>query len=87
MLYRTGYLLEQLLSPLVVYTTAEHEELKSISPNCITRQHQHRNLGFAATHGKLFEKESLPRVKSLLHTFRVLLTGIHLMKKGEDQAN
>ncbi|MEI7459224.1 MAG: nucleotidyltransferase domain-containing protein [Pirellula sp.] len=87
MLKRNGYVLEQLLSPLVVFTTPEHEELKSIATRCITRHHAHHYLGFAATQWRLFEKESPPRVKPLLYTFRVLLTGIHLMKTGEVQAN
>lgn len=87
MLKRNGYVLEQLLSPLIVFTTSEHEELKAIARDCITRHHVHHYLGFAATQWKLFEKESPPRVKPLLYTFRVLLTGIHLMKTGEVQAN
>jgi predicted nucleotidyltransferase len=87
MLKRNGYVLEQLLSPLVVFTTPEHEELRAIAANCITRHHAHHYLGFAATQWKLVEKESPPRVKPLLYTFRVLLTGIHLMKTGELQAN
>ncbi len=87
MLKRNGYVLEQLLSPLVVYTTPEHEELKSLAPGCITRHHAHHYLGFAATQWKLVGKESPPRVKPLLYTFRVLLTGIHLMRTKEVQAN
>lgn len=87
MLKRNGYVLEQLLSPLIVYTTPEHEELRGIAQSCITRHHAHHYLGFAATQWKLFEKEAPPRVKPLLYTFRVLLTGIHLMKTGEVQAN
>ena len=87
MLKRNGYVLEQLLSPLVVFTTPEHEELKVIATRCITRHHAYHYLGFAATQWRLFEKESPPRVKPLLYTFRVLLTGIHLMKTGEVQAN
>ena len=31
MLKRNGYVLEQLLSPLVVFTTPEHEELNAIA--------------------------------------------------------
>lgn len=87
MLKRNGYVLEQLLSPLIVHTTPEHDELKAISKDCITRHHAHHYLGFAATQWKLFQKESPPRVKPLLYTFRVLLTGIHLMRTGEVQAN
>jgi len=82
-----GYVLEQLLSPIVVYTTPEHEELKRIARGCITRFHVHHYLGFAANQWKLFEKESPRRVKPLLYVFRVLLTGIHLMQTGEIEAN
>ena len=87
MLKRNGYVLDKLLSPLIVFTTPEHEELKAIAANCITRHHAHHYLGFAATQWNLFEKESPHRVKPLLYTIRVLLTGIHLMKTGEVQAN
>lgn len=87
MLKKNGYVLEQLLSPLVVHATPEHEELKAIAPKCITRHHAHHYLGFAATQWKLFGKDSPPRVKPLLYVYRVLLTGIHLMRSGEIEAN
>jgi predicted nucleotidyltransferase len=87
MLKKNGYVLEQLLSPLVVYTTPKHEELKAISKDCITRHHSHHYLGFADTQWKLFRKEDPPKVKPLLYVYRVLLTGIHLMRTGEVEAN
>jgi predicted nucleotidyltransferase len=87
LLKKNGYVLEQLLSPLVVHTTLGHDELKAIAVNCITRHHAHHYLGFAETQWKLFEKESPPRLKPLLYVYRVLLTGIHLMRTGEVQAN
>ncbi|MGZ0168683.1 MAG: nucleotidyltransferase domain-containing protein [Planctomycetales bacterium] len=87
MLKKNGYVLEQILSPHVVFTTPEHEELKSIVPSCITRHHAHHYLGFASTQWKLFSKENPPRVKPLLDVYRVLLTGIHLMKTGGVEAN
>ena len=87
MLKKNGYVLEQIMSPHVVFTTPEHEELKAIVPGCITRHHSHHYLGFAATQWKLFAKESPPRVKPLLYVYRVLLTGIHMMKSGEVEAN
>ncbi|MBC7996397.1 MAG: nucleotidyltransferase domain-containing protein [Leptolyngbya sp.] len=87
MLNKNGYVLEQLYSPLIVHTTPEHDELKNIGINCITRHHCHHYLGFADTQWKLFEKETPPRVKPLLYVFRVLLTGIHLMRTGEVEAN
>lgn len=87
LLKRNGYVLEQLLSPLVVFATPEFDELKAIARQCITRHHAHHYLGFANTQWKLFLNDTPPRVKPLLYTFRVLLTGIHLMQTGEVQAN
>jgi hypothetical protein len=87
LLRKNGYVLEQLLSPLVVHTTPAHEELKSLAPACITRFHAYHYLGFAETQWRLFEKENPRRAKPLLYTYRVLLTGIHLMRTGEVQAN
>jgi predicted nucleotidyltransferase len=82
-----GYVLEQLLSPIIVLTTPEHEELKHLAPQCVTRHHAHHYIGFADNQWKLFSKEQPPRVKPLLYTFRVLLTGIHLMRSGEVEPN
>lgn len=87
MLKKNGYVLEQLLSPLVVYARPEHAELARLASQCVTRFHAHHYLGFAATQWKLFEKEDPPRVKPLLYVYRVLLTGIHLMRTGEVEAN
>lgn len=87
MLKKNGYVLEQLLSPLIVHTTPAHEELRAIASDCITRFHGHHYLGFAATQWKLFRQEEPPRVKPLLYAYRVLLTGIHLMQTGSIEAN
>ena len=87
MLKRNGYVLEQLHSPLVVHTTSEHEELKALARGCVTRHHAHHYLGFARTQWELFRKEDPPRVKPLLYVYRVLLTGIHLMRTGQVEAN
>jgi len=87
LLKRNGYVLEQLLSPLIAVTSPEHEELVAIAPSCLTRHHAHHYLGFAAGQWRLFEKENPRRIKPLLYTFRVLLTGIHLMRAGVVEAN
>jgi uncharacterized protein len=87
LLKKNGYVLEQVLSPLVVHTTPEHAELKEIARQCVTRHHAHHYLGFAETQWRLFQKEDPPHVKPLLYVYRVLLTGIHLMRTGEVQAN
>ncbi|WP_405672557.1 DNA polymerase beta superfamily protein [Streptomyces sp. NBC_01530] len=85
MLRRNGYVLEQLLSPLVVHTTEAHQELAALAPGVLTSHHAHHYRGFAVTQWRLFEKTG--ELKPLLYTFRVLLTGIHLMRGGEVQAH
>jgi len=87
MLKKNGYVMEQLFSPLILHTSPEHEELKAIARDCLTRHHAHHYLGFADTQWRLFSKENPPHVKPLLYTYRVLLTGLHLMRTGEVEAN
>jgi predicted nucleotidyltransferase len=76
-----GYVLEQLLSPLVVATSDLHAHLVAAAPGCVTRFHSHHYLGFARGQWQQFERE--PKIKPALYTLRVLLTGIHLMRTGE----
>lgn len=85
MLNRNGYVLEQLLSPLVVHTTPAHEELKSLAPGVLTSHHAHHYRGFANTQWRLYGKTA--ELKPLLYTFRALLTGIHLMRSARVQAH
>lgn len=80
-----GYVLEQVMSPLVVATSPVHEELKDLVPGLVTSHHAHHYLGFGRSQWKLFEKSG--ELKPLLYTFRVLLTGVHLMRTGEVQAD
>lgn len=87
MLKKNGYVMEQVLSPLVIHTTPEHDELKAIASHCLTKHHSHHYFGFASTQWKLFKKENPSRIKPLLYIYRILLTGIHLMRTGEIEAN
>ncbi len=83
LLKKNGYILEQVLSPLILRTSPEHEELRDIAAKCVTKRHVHHYFGFAETQRKLFAKGERPNVKPLLSLYRVLLTGIHLMRTGE----
>ncbi|MCX5408202.1 nucleotidyltransferase domain-containing protein [Streptomyces sp. NBC_00335] len=85
MLNRNGYVLEQLLSPLVVHTTPAHEELVALAPGVLTSHHAHHYRGFANTQWRLYGKTA--ELKPLLYTFRALLTGIHLMRSAQVQAH
>jgi predicted nucleotidyltransferase len=82
-----GNVLEQLYSPLVVHTSPEHEELCLLGRGCVTRRHARHYLGMAESQWRLFQKEAQARVKPLLYVFRVLLTGIHLLRTGAVEAN
>jgi len=75
-----GYVLEQLLSPLVVVTGPLHKALIDLAPELIHRGHAHHYLGFGAGQWQLFEKTG--ELKPALYTLRVLLTGAHLMRTG-----
>jgi uncharacterized protein len=85
LLQRNGYVLEQLLSPLVVATSDIHAELKSHAPACLTRHHAHHYRGFATGQHRLYANTG--ELKPLLYTFRVLLTGITLMRTSRLQAH
>jgi predicted nucleotidyltransferase len=81
LLRRNGYVLEQLLSPLVVSGGPVHAELVALAPACLTRHHAHHYRGFANTQQRLYDRSH--ELKPLLYTFRVLLTGIHLIRTGD----
>ena len=86
MINHNGYVLEQLFSPLVVLTTPEHEELRELGKGCVTRPTVRHYLGFANGRRKRLAEPD-PTVKHLLYAYRVLLTGIHLMRTGEVVSN
>jgi predicted nucleotidyltransferase len=92
-LKKNGYVLEQLFSPLIVQSAPEHAELRMLCSSSkgghgvVTKHHAHHYFGFAETQWNLFLKESPRRVKPLLYVYRVLLTGIWLMRTGEIEAN
>ncbi|MGE3806470.1 MAG: nucleotidyltransferase domain-containing protein [Gemmataceae bacterium] len=82
-----GYVLEQIFSPLVVIGAEFLAELRPLAQRCITRHHYHHYRGFFATQRRMLEREQPRRVKSLLYAYRVLLTGIHLLRTGEVEAH
>jgi predicted nucleotidyltransferase len=75
-----GNILEDLYSPLVLHTSPLHEELKALGKGCITRMCAAHYAGMARNQQRRMQ---LNDVKKLLHTYRCLLMGIHLMRSGE----
>ena len=82
-----GYILEQVFSPIVVMGQEFLDEQRPIARRCITRHHYHHYRGFYATQRKLIDKDQPKRVKPVLYAYRVLMTGIHLLRTGEVEAN
>lgn len=78
-----GYVLEQLCSPLVVATSPLHAALLDLVPRLVTRRHARHYEGFARSQWARAGKEDPPRVKPVLYTYRVLLSGLHLLRTGE----
>lgn len=78
-----GYVLEQIFSPLVVVGGEFLLELREIARRCITKFHYYHYRGFYGTQRKLLEKSEEKTAKQLLYAYRVLLTGINLLRTGE----
>jgi predicted nucleotidyltransferase len=82
-----GYVLEQIFSPLVVTGQGFLDELRPLARRCVTRHHYHHYRGFIATQRRLLARQEPKVTKTVLYAYRVLLTGIHLLRTGEVEAN
>jgi predicted nucleotidyltransferase len=78
---RNGYVLEQLYSPLVVYGGSWHDELKSLGAGGVVRQLFFHYRGFLQTQRKALTTGKAT-VKALLYAYRVVLTGVHVLRSG-----
>lgn len=86
LLKASGEILEQLYSPLVVWDSSCLEELKELGRPCICRRFYHHYRGFLRNQLRFVEREG-STLKELLYGYRVALTGIHLLKTGQMEAN
>jgi len=87
MLKKNGYVMEQIFSPIVVLGGPDLDELRAIAKGCITRHIHHHYKGFYQNQMSMAEKEVVKKAKTLLYAYRVLLTGIHVLRTGEIEAN
>lgn len=86
MVSHNGYALEQLYSPMIVVSTPAHLELLELGRGCVTRPTVRHYQGFARGRRKRVHEPDAT-IKHLLYAYRVLLSGIHLMRSGEVVAN
>ncbi|WP_069802648.1 nucleotidyltransferase domain-containing protein [Thermogemmatispora onikobensis] len=87
LLDKNGNILEAIYSPLVLHTTPEHEELKALAMRCVTRYYAYHYLGFARSCLKQASHKQPPSIKLVLSIYRIILTGLHLVRTGELEAN
>ena len=80
-----GYVLEQIVSPLVAHGSEFLARLRPLASRCVTKHCYHHYRGFLATQRKLMDKEPEVRAKTLLYAYRVVMTGVHLLETGEVQ--
>lgn len=87
LLGRNGYVLEQIVSPLVVHAGEGFAELRDIAMRCLTRHHRHHFRSFATNQWERVAGPSQGTVKGLLYSYRPLLAGIHLMEDRVMESN
>lgn len=74
-----GNILEDLYSPLVISTSPIHLQLQELAHGCLTRRCAAHYKGMAFNQQRNLAEQP---VKRLLHAYRCLLMGIHLMRTG-----
>jgi uncharacterized protein len=82
-----GYILEQVFSPLIVRGQSFLERLRPMARLFITRRCYQHYRGFLQSQLKLLARQETKKAKSLLYAYRVVLTGIHLLRTGEVEAS
>jgi predicted nucleotidyltransferase len=82
-----GYVLEQILSPLVASGAEFLAALRPLARKCVTRHCFNHYRGFLRQQRKLFDREEVKRAKTLLYAYRVALTGVHLLETGEVESH
>jgi hypothetical protein len=83
LLQPSGYLMEQIFSPYPVLLAPKFKELRKLAENAICRKLHAHYSGFALGVYKKAKAAGWGDVKENLYLLRVLMTGVHLLEKGE----
>jgi predicted nucleotidyltransferase len=81
------YTLEQVFSPRVVLGKEFLDQLRPLAARCISRHCYHDFCKDLDAQLQRLEKESIKRIAILLPAYRIVLTGIHLLRTGQYQVN
>jgi uncharacterized protein len=80
-----GNMLERVLSPIQLYETLELGELQVLARGTISKRFARHYGGFFK--GCCREHELRRTAKTMLYSYRAALTGVHLLRTGELEAN
>ncbi len=83
---KNGYILEQILSPLMVYDSGCLEELRRLALGALTRHVVHHYKGFFRNRMKL-AMDGQTAVKNVLYLFRVAMSGLFLLRTRRVETN
>lgn len=87
LLQGNGNILERIFTPWQVVETTALAELRALAAASLSRNVIHHYQGYFRGMQREHLKGSPPRAKSLLYTFRVALTGVHVLKTGRVEAH
>jgi len=79
----SGYIMEQIFSSHVVFASKDFKELQKLARNALCRKLHAHYSGFALGVYKKAKASGWADVKENLYLLRVLMTGTHLLEKGE----
>ena len=82
-----GNMLERILSPLQLYQTDALAALQPLAKAAISQRFGRHYRGFFNGMCREHQNATHPGVKTLLYSYRVALSGIHLLRSGELQAD
>jgi uncharacterized protein len=82
-----GNMLERILSPYQLYETADLEELRRLTQRLVSKKFFNHYRGYFKGMCAEHDRGDKPGAKTLLYSYRVALTGAHLLRTGELEAN
>jgi predicted nucleotidyltransferase len=78
-----GNILERLFTPWQLYDTPQLAQLRQLARGTLSRKYFRHYQGFFRGMCREHERAERPTIKTLLHVYRVALTGVHLLQTGE----
>jgi len=78
-----GNVLERLLTPWQLYDTPQLAQLRQLARGTLSRKYFRHYQGFFRGMCREHERAERPTLRTVLHVYRIALTGVHLLQTGE----